>query len=86
MVSRGGGEGIGRWESLLALLETKKKEAEATKTFWESAGRLAETLRLLFKFCLPSYFSRLNTVRLWLCGPRKLYLELPLALASLSLF
>ncbi|XP_073987659.1 amyotrophic lateral sclerosis 2 isoform X2 [Rhodnius prolixus] len=46
MVSRGGGEDeIIRWEKLLELRDTKRKEAEFTKSFWESAGRMTDFLR-----------------------------------------
>ena len=45
MVSRGGGKGLERWESFIETQEIKKREAETTKVFWESAGRLVESLR-----------------------------------------
>lgn len=49
MVSRGGGEDeIIRWEKLLELRDTKRKEAEFTKSFWESAGRMTDFLRYFF--------------------------------------
>ncbi|KAL1123935.1 hypothetical protein AAG570_001705, partial [Ranatra chinensis] len=45
MVSRGGCGDLGRWESLHESQEAKRKEAEATKIFWESAGRLVDLFR-----------------------------------------
>uniref|UniRef100_A0A146M3M8 Alsin n=4 Tax=Lygus hesperus TaxID=30085 RepID=A0A146M3M8_LYGHE len=45
MLSRGGEKG--RLEKLLDIQETKRKEAEFTKAFWESAGgRIPENLRI----------------------------------------
>ncbi|XP_066901299.1 alsin [Halyomorpha halys] len=45
MVTRGGCDGVWRWENLLELQESKRKEAEMTKLFWDNAGRLSEILR-----------------------------------------
>ncbi|KAK9511048.1 hypothetical protein O3M35_005697 [Rhynocoris fuscipes] len=46
MVSRGGVEGeIIKWEKLFEQQDLKRKEAELTKSFWESAGKFTDLLR-----------------------------------------